>query len=272
MYIALKIHNKLKNYIENKELIGNVHSIFNKVINIKFNDKIYSLMAKDVFLSPYSILVNCKDFSDFKIKIGSIVILNNKFLKFDLEKIYLVEAIEYDLSIKNNLMVNEYILKNRSFLNDFINSKIIKNTEFEKNMSYYLNKVYYSLKEKRLEELENYSKKLIGFGLGLTPTGDDVLVGLYLVLSNYNFGDKVLRKFGEIFEKNKKFTTEISGQMLKNSIKGYYREPLIELINNIDKKYILIEDLKDILSIGYSSGFDLLRGISLGLNLICKNL
>lgn len=116
---------------------------------------------------------------------------------------------------------------------------------------------------KPLKDLTDY----LGRGQGLTPSGDDFIVGLYLV-SFCNTKVKELIKELEQVD-FKEYTTTISAEYLNAAKEGHFNPDLLELLacKNMNKfKYLI----NTILDIGHSSGRDTLEGVLVGLDIILK--
>ena len=116
---------------------------------------------------------------------------------------------------------------------------------------------------KALKPLHNY----IGRGIGLTPSGDDFLVGLYSV----SFCDaNVYKIMNELKNTNfKGLTTSVSAEYLDAARKGHFNPDLIKLLASKTEKEFK-ETVRNILRIGHSSGRDTLEGVLQGLDIIDK--
>lgn len=114
---------------------------------------------------------------------------------------------------------------------------------------------------KRIKKMNYY----LGRGQGLTPSGDDFLIGLYCV----SFYDSQLATRMKSLQNLDflDFTTSISAAYLNAARSGRFNPVLIELLNT--KSRVEFERLiLEILEIGHSSGMDTLEGITLGLSMI----
>lgn len=119
----------------------------------------------------------------------------------------------------------------------------------------------------------NHATKLIGLGPGLTPSGDDFLVGLITI---FNLPHSPLTKYisfcKETIKSARDLTNEISFMALKKAADGQVRESIISLLHSIFHKSEneVKLNLNTILSIGSSSGTDIALGLFSGLDLIVK--
>jgi len=102
---------------------------------------------------------------------------------------------------------------------------------------------------------------LIGLGPGLTPSGDDFLGGIMIMLSLLKQDDKIDRLAGAI-EIASSATNDISRVHLKAAAQGLGAEPLHAAIGDItsNRDRELQVSLKRLNAIGHSSGWDALAG------------
>lgn len=122
------------------------------------------------------------------------------------------------------------------------------------------------------------SDKLIGFGMGSTPSCDDFLAAWLLILQIFNElypEDKSwIQAFGqEILEKAQAQTTDISVAMLKNAVQGKtnlsHQRLVTTLLFNEDD---LLSSAEKVLQHGASSGGDFMLGLLCALNWFTQNM
>jgi len=114
---------------------------------------------------------------------------------------------------------------------------------------------------------------LIGLGLGLTPSGDDLLVGFLAGLRCAAGGDEERRSFlshlGRIVMRLSRWTTDISRTYLYHATHGQFSRPLellTESIANSVESHYLLSAAKAVMDIGHSSGMETLTGLLIGLS------
>jgi hypothetical protein len=131
------------------------------------------------------------------------------------------------------------------------------------------------LEEKRLEGVRSFIedgimrvfRNLLGFGRGLTPSGDDILAGF---LSTYNnlaprcLGSQPIKVDNEELRR----TTELSAYIIHNASKGVINE-VIDNILTLNMGDDPLYPLLDLAYLGHSSGVMMGIGILLALA-ICK--
>lgn len=117
----------------------------------------------------------------------------------------------------------------------------------------------------RIEIFSRQLSQFIGLGEGLTPSGDDFLVGLLWALwvgeaDRLPGFETFLYALRSILHK----TNDISAQMLWFAIRKRFTEPLISLARVSDPTDCA-EAFKRIAAFGHTSGFDTLCGLLVGL-------
>ena len=110
---------------------------------------------------------------------------------------------------------------------------------------------------------------LVGLGEGLTPSGDDVLVGVLAGLDAALevSGDAAALRQGLCaeLERGTSRTTRLAAQMLDAAAAGFYAEPVLGLLQTLalpkPGAKALAQAVADLLAVGHRSGADTLRGI-----------
>lgn len=119
----------------------------------------------------------------------------------------------------------------------------------------------------RFEIFSRQLNQFIGLGEGLTPSGDDFLVGLLWALwvgeADHLPG---FATFLYAVQSTLHKTNDISAQMLRFAIRKRFTEPLISLARVSDPTDCA-EAFKRITAFGHTSGFDTLCGLLVGLKI-----
>lgn len=247
-YIALDLLSKNHTFT--------VHSIFNKGFNIINNDQQIIFIGTDENGKfPFGILVTqqVKEQLLNKIAQNEQVIYRNKQLQFQ----------DVQLMINDNVMPYEKTFEtNTDLLKDALNT--IDFSEYES--SYFpkkkLKEFIYLLgnNEASIEEISQY---FIGRGQGLTPTGDDIIVGILFVHFIRPFiREKHIQTLSLMF--NQKLTTTISENFIQLAAQGVFSSRITDLLKP-DTTYIAA--IKALISVGSSSGKDTAYGIYSAFNL-----
>ncbi|WP_045784770.1 DUF2877 domain-containing protein [Chania multitudinisentens] len=118
---------------------------------------------------------------------------------------------------------------------------------------------------RRNESPDQAILSLIGLGIGLTPSGDDYLVGLCVILLLSGHPAQQYRKtFLAVLEKVREKTTLLSAITLEAAINQRYRQVIGNLIAKIvhNDHDLIIHTINEIKKIGSSSGCDMLYGMA----------
>jgi hypothetical protein len=115
-------------------------------------------------------------------------------------------------------------------------------------------------------------KALVGLGEGLTPSGDDCLVGLLAVLHvtgslPYSTASPVHAQFCQCVCLG---TTQLSGEFLRCAFEGHFAEPLVMLVPALwaPETDVWPAHAATLAAVGHSSGVDAMVGIALGCRLL----
>lgn len=118
-------------------------------------------------------------------------------------------------------------------------------------------------------------RRLVGAGVGLTPAGDDILVGLLAALSVGGNGDlstgPAFSAVSRAVLRHASRTNDISAHYLRLAAFGRFGEALSALRAAIVADVgdgVLVARAKDVLSVGATSGADALLGLLLGLHTV----
>lgn len=113
----------------------------------------------------------------------------------------------------------------------------------------------------------------IGKGPGLTPSSDDVLVGMLFVAYAYH-AEKILSlpPFFGITPDLSNLTTSVSQNYLQYASRGIFSSYLNNLANKLANNDSILTETFELLTVGHHSGADTLLGIELGLCAINQNM
>jgi hypothetical protein len=120
--------------------------------------------------------------------------------------------------------------------------------------------------------------RLVGVGEGLTPSGDDVLVG---VLAGLDAASEVSGEAAALrerlcaeLERGTSRTTRLAAQMLDAAEAGFYAEPVLALLETLALPRpgagALERAVQGLLAVGHRSGADTLRGIGAALERVTR--
>ena len=128
-------------------------------------------------------------------------------------------------------------------------------------------------KSENVEGVKGAAQKLIGLGPGLSPSADDALSGftaaLWWVSRSLNKDIDRVKKINETIASCSEKTTMLSQQLLKHAAKGETNERVGELLEAIlaGAPPKVESGIEEVLKIGETSGIDTVVGVLVGLNL-----
>ena len=281
----------------NLERVGKIHSIYSRTINFLDNkDNMYTIGSKNIDNSPFTLRIDNRNisFEDLDLeegnklfKIDSSLIIEDK-LRIDLGPNCILwnpnvekrRDLNRSLIMENIGYFNDFILKKGSnggcryfYLENYLKVKAYAPGLIEKELSRRIEVFLDALEDGNIDEVKINS--LIGFGIGLTPSGDDFLTGFLSVLNiiSTDYSNKIKRKLINLIDIDKIATTDVSKQMLSITLRGESREYILSFINGFldeDKKQFLLF-LERLLNIGSSSGTDLAVGVVTAFILLINN-
>jgi hypothetical protein len=111
------------------------------------------------------------------------------------------------------------------------------------------------------------AEALVGLGQGLTPSGDDVLLGLFAVLHLPGGPCEPLRDLGrQVLARAAHRTHAISLCALRAAAEGRVRARIVALLSALTsgERETTLKTLRAVLAIGSTSGHDIVAGIVLG--------
>ncbi|KPC50241.1 hypothetical protein WG78_17730 [Amantichitinum ursilacus] len=112
-------------------------------------------------------------------------------------------------------------------------------------------------------ELQRHVNALLGLGRGLTPDGDDYLLGYLAALHHCHRLTAHFRVMANAIKQGLLRTTEISQHYLQLAIQGHFSQSILILIDSIatnPQPEILKDAAQSVMQYGASSGIDVLAG------------
>lgn len=258
----------LRSFVENEQS-GIIDSIFQHSFNIQFQNLYFHIGNYSGGLSVLGITVNSTELNEIldNISLDDLVIYKNNVLKiYSSNKIFQIDLLdleEVNLNIpKVNLSLSECVVVRDSFKELKIRSKIGLD---DISLNYIIPRF------NRIDDLNNSDlRQLIGYmlgrGKGLTPSGDDMLVGFSSVL--ISSGNELTSRWLGVLNSFSKFgTTKVSTAYLEAVKNGYISKDIKKLMLNMkNDKSEVIHGMQDVLQMGHTSGADTLFGMNLAIN------
>jgi hypothetical protein len=264
---------------------GSIHSIFPHTVNIEIEDAENILTLYNTPIDyPGGLRVNLNDLEKKSmLAVGQGVVNDRGMLRFENSNIALEYYHAKVINCKMPILTVERSIHALEAL-DLIYELLRKKAHvLFVDMSVYQRKLNRSLTE-RLKVLsdgiqangQSIDKKvvsqLIGLGSGLTPSGDDILLGLLAGFS-LNQGSGLIQKSSlDQIKKEIQFhlkqTNIISQNYLRYATQGYFSSGIIDLLMGFSQsknKAYLKDCVLNILKTGHTSGYDIMVGLFLSL-------
>jgi len=114
--------------------------------------------------------------------------------------------------------------------------------------------------------IEKTLRYFLGRGKGLTPSGDDLLVGFLAFNSISNFVSSFFYNQLSALIENELITTDVSKEYLRYALRHEFSSTVTDMVNILsDSNDNFQEVVEGLLEVGHSSGLDTLFGILIGL-------
>lgn len=243
-----------------------IHSVFKRVVNISSSAGMISVVAKSVGKSAsYIVIDQDMDFLEADIKAGDELEWNGKALIFN--------GFILDMSgahVWNDIIDCDFRW-DKSHI-DFENIKAFKASadRYAPDNSAWKRLYYDRSFCERIKKLKEKNpieavKGLIGLGPGLTPSGDDVLLGFLSLVNTCNDFISLREAFINEILYNLKYTSDISGYFLKMAAENHYHEYVQNVIYSMvrGRPESVALSVRKLLSIGATSGADIAAGMYL---------
>ncbi|MGL5259044.1 MAG: DUF2877 domain-containing protein [Lachnospiraceae bacterium] len=265
-----------------------IHSSYKHVINIKDHHippNIYAIHPIDVLITPMSLAldVSSKEFETIQIVQGESVKCNGNSLN--------IGTYEFVRSkqcfIENCTLIKQYNEKQAIDCLDVI-SKILPlckgkggfsdfyiGNEPEEHMllDRALYKCLSTVKKSKIVDHETITKELlgiVGLGVGLTPSGDDYIVGfLFGLMLRKEITFRLIQCIGNCLEEVLLETNDISRNFLQYAKDGKFNSKLIKL-SETNRKKEMKHFVEEIIDTGHSSGVDMINGLASALHIVLE--
>lgn len=257
--------------------VGKILTIHHRVINMEVGNRLIILAGKHMEKAPDLILLDTGvDFFELPLRYNEEITVGcGKICAGETEFVLTeMKGKSFDIPVLKNFSepYSEYynpekwIRRNGSsspLYNAYFHIK--DDTVLGKYFAETIRKIKEELPDYSPEELADAAMTLCGVGIGFTPSADDFIAGLWLVL--YCCFPYIRKKLEFLSEKTFQKTVKISAYMINNAAKGRARSSEINLLNALldnncgkAEKY-----LWQVRNFGHSSGTETLIGILTGI-------
>lgn len=304
---ASVICDMLSNRIDTDLIIkAKIHSIFRSACNlVTTQNEFITILNSDRKVCPMSVVIDEKegvDFSKLNIEQDMDIILHKKRIFSTRNELYInfSKAKKWNsepdldfrpinpISIKKNIKTLESGINTYgrfSFMAPLVEHLGESCRSFNINVKFkevlegkyeFITERFYKfidlVIQNKLNEISYYSKKLIGLGVGLTPSMDDFLSGLMVSLiyltKYYGFeSSQAYNLNSAIIRYGLNGTTRVSSEMLTFSAVGKSSHLVKSLILALlceNEDYKILQKAKEVIEIGSTSGTDTILGIYVG--------
>lgn len=111
-------------------------------------------------------------------------------------------------------------------------------------------------------------ERLMGLGIGLTPSGDDALVGMLAALWAERGRTRGVDAVARLVDRRPPLTTEASLTYLRLACGGEFSRPVLDLVQALRQRSGVHHAVQHVAHIGHSSGADLLAGLAVAIEML----
>ncbi|MEW6624435.1 MAG: DUF2877 domain-containing protein [Bacillota bacterium] len=238
-----------------------IHSVFSNTINLIIDETLIAI-GSNISSSKHHVLIERVNFAEYKITSSSILEqcksgfrIDELFFAVSEEAVVSFNAYKCIKTIKEEHLIKACILL--EWIKQEPRISIVNYDNSDSILNYQFKHIYRFLEEETFET----AVKIVGLGVGLTPLGDDFLLGY--ILAKTSLGIKV-PWVSKIISIAKEKMTIISYQALIDVLNGYYTEEFINMIEEFFEEETF-NQAKLIMNYGATSGAGILVGFIFGL-------
>lgn len=270
--------------------VGSVHSVFHNGVNIRMGEQLFFIGTTRNGQLPFGIHLSQHAVREVleTIHLDSVITWKPDQQRFVIDDglltISLVNAVSFNWQIPKHDVQKETQADNlfmllTSLLNEpritgltvnietFITNYLEKSDTNETTEAH-IRKLLLAVQSTDREEIESVLRYFLGRGQGLTPSGDDHLVGL---LAIHTATGLLSPEFVNVLKRlvyYEKLTTDIGREYLLYAMQGRFSSDVVKLTSALTEEtdiYMLKPLLSELLEMGHSSGIDTVFGMLLGL-------
>lgn len=265
--------NLLPLYLKNHRA-GEVHSKFNKGLNIQIDDALIYIGCSGIPLSVFGLSIEEEKLKDIlsSVRIHDLVInKDDKLIFYSMNGTIILDYKKLpvtDLKFPKIKVGIDEIADTRLYQYlESINFEKVIGIDLDENTNKHINLLLNSNKLDTTLNVESI-KFFVGRGKGLTPSGDDILIGFTLALMMFGKFNNWRKDLESSVTSDK--TTMISVAYLSALLRGYASQSFISLVKLLDDTDMenIEKTIKEIQSFGHTSGNDTLFGFLLGLKFL----
>jgi hypothetical protein len=244
-----------------------VHSVFNRVINISADCGLLSVVSEDIGGSSTYLTVSGK-LVNFGVNAGEPCTVREGCIRFTGQTINFKGAPLWKGKIHKDYKNKKIKSENITAFKAMLDRKAPPQSAWRYVNSNYENR-YSGLKAiLNLRENPFLAQNMIGLGQGLTPAGDDMLLGFMAMVNHVSENRAFVSNLHNAVFGSLHKTVDISAQSLENALDCDYHEYIQNCIRDLcegEKEEVYIS-AASLLSMGATSGSDIACGMYFGMN------
>jgi hypothetical protein len=257
---------------------GRVHGTFARAINVETREgALWTLACRALGDGPGALVVDAAEFQPFGVACGDGVSLHGSTLmvgerlSIALDGVRPWECVlprwpDDDSRVAANLARAKRELETR--LAASAREQMPLAAHASARLAGHVDALVAALREHDVDALAERAANMIGLGPGLTPSGDDVLVGLLAALHVPGAPGEALRGIGLRIAKDAAGgTNAVSAAVLREAAQGRVREPIVVLLRALlhGGPDAVSRALGTVFAIGATSGADIATGVACAL-------
>jgi hypothetical protein len=241
--------------------VGTVHSVFSRAVNLEIQNEMWTLLASDCADLPFGIRLPIRSFEPFAIREGACVHVRAGFLGLGRAGRQIV--IDCRAAPRWTPLPSSAIAPGLA-------ARLARLSQAATARAWFGSRAMACEAIRSLQSgapLEGVLARIVGCGPGLTPAGDDILVGIFAVLGSPLAGDagaqaaQAMRRAVEGFTPR---TTALSGHMLRQAARGLLSRVTHDIIDALAGGLAadqLDRAVRRIAATGATSGGDVCMGV-----------
>lgn len=258
--------------------IGTVHSLYRRTINLDFQGTLISIQSEGSPVSPISLILPCRaeELATFPCAVGTPCRMEASCIHLGDMTLSLSDSTGVYTSTLSGNAPDSHLAEGlrlilRAAPGGFA-PLVLGNPASESDLiacaaETNLQRADAAFAAEDYEESARALTRLLGLGIGLTPSGDDFLCGL-LALSSFAGGrhSTFARTLREKVRERPEDTNRISRAFLQCALEGHYSRAITRLFSDAARspEALALHHAEDFLAIGHTSGMDTLAGILWG--------
>jgi len=271
-----------------KNRTGRVHSVFENGINIRMGERLFFIGTLKNGRLPFGIHLQNKALKELitSIYTTSAVYWDNETQRLLFENGHLAVSMKNGVPFRNIIQPPSTLRTPVKYIANFyqvllMNGEMtgldldigqfvidyLEKQQPENNMAQQVCHLMAALNSEVPDEMEKVVRYFLGRGKGLTPSGDDHLVGLLAIHRiTHAFSPLFLQTLQDILERES-ITTDIGKEYLLHALNGEFSSSIVHILNALsaDQTQVLEKHLLHLLTMGHSSGVDTAFGMLIGL-------